>query len=108
MIAIKKSRAKNKKYLPVPLISIPYEPQTSNFIFHNIFENIFPTFDEDINKQFKQLVPKRHKSTQTDYRDSETQTVPWEPSYVIKNGNLVSFFNFILFTKNKIKKLILL
>ncbi|CAK9806052.1 Cilia- and flagella-associated protein 91 [Anthophora quadrimaculata] len=31
--------------------------------------------------------PHRNVGTQTDYRDSETQTVPWEPPYRIKTGH---------------------
>ncbi|KOX70777.1 AMY-1-associating protein expressed in testis 1 [Melipona quadrifasciata] len=33
------------------------------------------------------LKPFRNIGTQTDYRDSESQTVPWEPPYKIKSGH---------------------
>lgn len=33
------------------------------------------------------------KGTQTDYRDSETQTVPWEPPYKLATG-ILKIYNY--------------
>ncbi|KOC68314.1 AMY-1-associating protein expressed in testis 1 [Habropoda laboriosa] len=44
--------------------------------------------------------PHRNVGTQTDYRDSETQTVPWEPSYRIKTGHNPEVLSIVHLTWN--------
>lgn len=34
------------------------------------------------------------KGTQTDYRERETQTIPWEPPYKLTQSKLMNFFFF--------------
>lgn len=45
--------------------------------------------------------PRKNAEIQTDYRENETQTEPWEPSYKIIQGNNILFnkYYYVLFKK---------
>lgn len=90
MLDRKRKSLKLKKCLQVPSVQIPFQSQPSIFKLPDLFDTELYNFEKNVYK--KNLKPRmRNKITQTDFRDSETQTVPWEPPYVIKSGNKIFF-----------------
>lgn len=71
----------------VPFLMLKTQNITSPVHFHHDIVN-----DIVLNTQKQRYMfsiksePHRNVGTQTDYRDSESQTVPWEPPFKIKSG----------------------
>jgi hypothetical protein len=61
-------------------------------VFGNAVKNIHKQYYglQNLNNHFK------NKGIQTDYRESDCQTVPWEPQYQIAPGNDVKYKNLLL------------
>ncbi|XP_017765975.1 PREDICTED: protein MAATS1-like, partial [Eufriesea mexicana] len=54
---------------------------------HNILSDIVTNAQKQCYVFSPKSVPFRNIGTQTDYRDSESQTIPWEPPYKIETGH---------------------
>ncbi|XP_053989184.1 cilia- and flagella-associated protein 91-like isoform X1 [Hylaeus volcanicus] len=81
----------NYKYFRRPIIPF-LVPKTQNVNIPEHFNHdILNDVVRDAQKQCYAFSPKiepyKNVGTQTDYRDSESQTVPWEPPYRIKTGH---------------------
>lgn len=55
---------------------------------HDILSDIVTNAQRQCYVFSPKSVPFRNIGTQTDYRDGESQTIPWEPPYKIKAGKI--------------------
>ncbi|XP_076668408.1 cilia- and flagella-associated protein 91 isoform X2 [Andrena cerasifolii] len=67
---------------------------------HNILNNVVTNAQKQCYAFSPKSEPYRNIGTQTDYRDSESQTVPWEPPYRIKSGHDPEVLTIAHFTWN--------
>ncbi|XP_067896048.1 cilia- and flagella-associated protein 91 isoform X3 [Heterodontus francisci] len=70
------------KYFTRPII--PFVQQLSVNAVLEVSKDGSPTNYEDFDRQY---TPRRTVGVQTDYRDSETQTEPYSPEYVVRPGS---------------------
>lgn len=68
-------------------------PKTQSIEFPQVFEskisnNIFRNTENEYYNLILKEELSRNVATQTDYRDSDTQTIPWEPPFQIAAGEL--------------------
>ncbi|XP_076379821.1 cilia- and flagella-associated protein 91 isoform X2 [Megalopta genalis] len=81
----------NYKYFRRPIMPFLI-PKTQNVEIperfnHDILNDVVRTAQKQCYEFLSKSEPYRNIGTQTDYRDSDTQTVPWEPPYRIKKGH---------------------
>nr|XP_031839424.1 cilia- and flagella-associated protein 91-like [Nomia melanderi] len=81
----------NYKYFRRPIIPF-LTPRTENVEIpkrfnHDILNDIVRNAQKQCYAFSPRSEPNRDVGTQTDYRDSDTQTVPWEPPYKVKKGH---------------------
>ncbi|XP_076391395.1 cilia- and flagella-associated protein 91 [Megachile rotundata] len=81
----------SSKYFRRPIIPflVPKTQDTNAPIYFNqdVLNNIVLNTQKQCYTFSNKLELHRNVGTQTDYRDSESQTVPWEPSFKIKSGH---------------------
>lgn len=80
----------NYKYFRRPIVPF-LVPKAQNIdtsvrFNHDILSNIMTNAQKQCYLFSPKPEPNRSVETQTDYRDSESQTIPWEPPYIIKPG----------------------